>query len=257
MRLHIHHQVGSGDGLCGFDQETKEPITVTHAEIIYRRRIAVLDYAARVGNVAETCRVFGISRTRYYEWKNRADLYGLDALMPKERRCPQMPSATPTHVVERLLTLAVLEPTIGCRQYADRLGDQGFAIAKSTVRKAPGRPWAGHEGKAPGQSGRGGGSHDGPDHRGGPGQRALSGSAWPAAVPGELVCVDQLLYRQAQGRGARCTSSAPSTSSPAGPSSGSWWAPPTPLVSVRFLERLLRHYRQRMKRAGRGLRQRS
>jgi GGDEF domain-containing protein len=40
-----------------------------------------------------------------------------------------MPQATPTHVVERLLTLAVLEPTIGCRQYADRLGDQGFSIA--------------------------------------------------------------------------------------------------------------------------------
>jgi hypothetical protein len=40
---------------------------VTRAEIIYQRRIAVLDYAVRVGNVAEACRVFGISRTRYYE----------------------------------------------------------------------------------------------------------------------------------------------------------------------------------------------
>ena len=46
-----------------------------------------------------------------------------------------MPGATPTHVVEELLTLAVLEPTIGCRQYADRLGARGFVIAKSTVQK--------------------------------------------------------------------------------------------------------------------------
>jgi hypothetical protein len=38
-------------------------------------------------------------------------------------------------VVQSLLTLAVVEPTIGCRQYADRLGDQGFSIAKSTVQK--------------------------------------------------------------------------------------------------------------------------
>ena len=108
---------------------------MTPAEIIYQRRIAVLDYAVRVGNVAEACRVFGISRTRYYEWKNVADRYGLDALMPKERRAPQMPEATPTHVLEALLTLAVIQPTIGCRQYADRLGDQGFSIAKSTVQK--------------------------------------------------------------------------------------------------------------------------
>jgi hypothetical protein len=108
---------------------------VTPAEIIYQRRIAVLDHAARTGNVAETCRIFGISRTRYYQWKNVADRYGLDALVPKGRRMPQMPEATPTHVVQSLLTLAVVEPTIGCRQYADRLGDQGFSIAKSTVQK--------------------------------------------------------------------------------------------------------------------------
>jgi len=135
MRLHIHPFEGSGDGLCGSFQRAKEPITVTPAEIIYQRRLAVLEYAARVGNVAEACRAFGISRTRYYEWKGVADRYGLDALMPKARRTPQMPGATPTHVVEELLTLAVLEPTIGCRQYADRLGDRGFAIAKSTVQK--------------------------------------------------------------------------------------------------------------------------
>ena len=108
---------------------------MTPAEIIYQRRIAVLDHADRTGNVAEACRVFGISRTRYYEWKGVADRYGLEALMPKGRRAPQMPEATPTHVIEALLTLAVLEPTIGCRQYADRLGDQGFSIAKSTVQK--------------------------------------------------------------------------------------------------------------------------
>jgi transposase len=108
---------------------------VTPAEIIYQRRIAVLDHAQRTGNVSEACRVFGISRKTYYEWKNVADRYGLDALMPKSRRSPQMPEATPTHVVEALLTLAVLQPTIGCRQYADRLGDQGFSIGKSTVQK--------------------------------------------------------------------------------------------------------------------------
>jgi transposase InsO family protein len=108
---------------------------VTPAEIIYQRRIAVLDHAQRTGNVAEACRVFGISRKTYYEWKGVADLYGLDALMPKARRKPQMPDATPTHVVEALLTLAVTQPTLGCRRYADLLGDQGFAIAKSTVQK--------------------------------------------------------------------------------------------------------------------------
>ena len=61
---------------------------MTPAEIIFHRRVAVLEHARKSGNVAETCRVFGISRTRYYQWKNVADRYGLDALVPKVRRPP-------------------------------------------------------------------------------------------------------------------------------------------------------------------------
>jgi transposase InsO family protein len=107
---------------------------VTPTEIIYQRRVRVLEHARTTGNVAETCRTFGISRTRFYEWRNRAERYGLASLMPKGRRPPQMRSATPTWVVNELLSLAVTEPTIGCRQYADRLADRGYQLAKSTVQ---------------------------------------------------------------------------------------------------------------------------
>ena len=172
---------------------------MTHTEIIYRRRIAVLAHAQRTKNVAETCRTFGISRTRYYEWKNRADLYGLEALMPKERRSPQMPSATPTHVVERLLTLAVLEPTIGCRQYADRLGDQGFVIAKSTVQKHLVDHGLG-PGPAPGPSRGHHGGHDGTCDRGGPRDEPF-GFCLASGGPGELVCVDSFYIGRLKGVG--------------------------------------------------------
>jgi transposase InsO family protein len=114
--------------------EAEESITVTPAEIIYHRRVRVLAHAKESGNVALTCRTFGVSRTRFYEWRNVAELYGVEALMPKARRAPQMANATPTWVVNELLTLAVTEPTIGCRQYADRLEGRGQSIGKSTVQ---------------------------------------------------------------------------------------------------------------------------
>jgi transposase InsO family protein len=108
---------------------------VTRDEIIYQRRVRVLDYAAEIGNVAETCRVFGISRKTFYEWRNVAERYGLEALMPKSRRRPQLPNATPTHVIQELLAIAVAEPTLGCRQLADRLADRGYLVSKTTVQK--------------------------------------------------------------------------------------------------------------------------
>jgi len=108
---------------------------VTRDEIIYQRRVRVLEHAAETGNVAETCRTFGISRKTFYEWRTVAERYGLDALMPKARRRPQLPNATPTHVLHELLAIAVAEPTLGCRQLADRLADRGYVVSKTTVQK--------------------------------------------------------------------------------------------------------------------------
>jgi transposase InsO family protein len=107
---------------------------VTPEVIIAQRRRRLLELADELGNVSAACRTMGVSRTRYYEWKKTAAAYGVDALTPKARRAPQMPNATPTWVVNELLTMAVTEPTIGCRQYADRLVDRGYGIGKSTVQ---------------------------------------------------------------------------------------------------------------------------
>jgi hypothetical protein len=63
---------------------TKEVATVTPADIIYRRRVHVIERAAEVG-VERACREAGVSRTSYYRWVRRAARYGLSALMPKDR----------------------------------------------------------------------------------------------------------------------------------------------------------------------------
>lgn len=108
---------------------------MTPSEIIYHRRVRLLSLADELGSVARACRQMGISRTRYYEWRQVVARYGLEALMPKARRRPQLANATPTHIVEDLLTLAVVAPTIGCRQYADRLAERGYVVGKTTVQK--------------------------------------------------------------------------------------------------------------------------
>lgn len=117
---------------------SKDPqgaITVTPEDIIVARRVRTLELAVELGNITKACELVGVSRTSFYRWRFIAERYGLDALRPKDRRRPQLPNATPTHVVEALLTLAVVVPTIGCRQYADRLAAQGYEISKSTAQK--------------------------------------------------------------------------------------------------------------------------
>ena len=44
---------------------------MAHETIVYDRRVRLIEYAARIGNVAEACRVFGVSRKTYYAWLAR------------------------------------------------------------------------------------------------------------------------------------------------------------------------------------------
>ena len=54
-----------------------------------KRRLAVLRHAEEItGNVALTCRYYGISRQVFYKWRQRYDQHGLDGLRD---RCPSPP----------------------------------------------------------------------------------------------------------------------------------------------------------------------
>ncbi|MGA2932853.1 MAG: hypothetical protein ABSE98_12295, partial [Acidimicrobiales bacterium] len=66
-----------------------------------------------------------------------ADRYGLAALVPNERRAPQMPDATPTHVLEALLTLAVTQPTVG----GHHRSDDGTAERGGATTSPSGSAW--------------------------------------------------------------------------------------------------------------------
>ncbi len=70
------------------------------------RRLAIIRHAHEVtGNVALTCRYFGISRTLYYTWLRRYEELGLEGLRPRSRRPHTSPNATSGEVVGKIVYL--------------------------------------------------------------------------------------------------------------------------------------------------------
>lgn len=108
---------------------------MTHEDIVYDRRVRLIEYAAKIGNVAEACRVFGVSRKTYYEWINKAEKYGLSALLPKERRKPHQPNAMSNEEVAVILSEAVTRPTLGPRSLLRHLRARGVDRSASGVAK--------------------------------------------------------------------------------------------------------------------------
>jgi len=68
LRLQVHRVVATAMDPFVPTKEPKESITVTPAEIIYQRRVRVMEHAAKT-SVSEACRLFGVSRTTYYRWE--------------------------------------------------------------------------------------------------------------------------------------------------------------------------------------------
>ena len=108
---------------------------MTHEDIVYDRRVRLIEHAAKIGNVAEACRVFGVSRNTYYEWIKRAEQYGLSALLPKERRKPHQPNEMTSEEVAIILAEAVTRPTLGPRSLLRHLKARGVDRSASGVAK--------------------------------------------------------------------------------------------------------------------------
>jgi transposase InsO family protein len=71
-----------------------------------QRKLAVLRHVEEVsGNVAATCRYYGISRQCYYGWRRRYEAAGLDGLKDRSSRPHRSPRVTRAEVIEKIVWL--------------------------------------------------------------------------------------------------------------------------------------------------------
>jgi transposase len=70
------------------------------------RRLAIIRHAQEVtGNVAQTCRYYGISRQIFYTWLRRYQAEGPAGLRDRSRRPLHCPRETPSEVVGKIIYL--------------------------------------------------------------------------------------------------------------------------------------------------------
>lgn len=69
---------------------------------IIQRKLKVLWHAERTGNVAKTCRYFGIGRASFYRWKAAYEAHG-ELGLANAKPIPKKPAnQTPPEIVEKV-----------------------------------------------------------------------------------------------------------------------------------------------------------
>lgn len=102
---------------------------------LVRHRLSVLELAKALGNVTEACRRKGISRSRFYEYKRRFEVYGLEGLKNLPPVHTSHPLATPQSLVEKIIELSQMHPSWGCYRISEYLSLQGFSVSGPTIQK--------------------------------------------------------------------------------------------------------------------------
>jgi transposase InsO family protein len=107
-----------------------------NAEVkVARQRLSVLELAEKLGNVSEACRRRGVTRTQFYEYKKRFEIFGLEGLADLPPIAKSHPQTTPVEVVEKICDLALTHPSRGCNYLEHLLALEGVHVSAVTIQK--------------------------------------------------------------------------------------------------------------------------
>jgi hypothetical protein len=70
-----------------------------------RRKRKVLTHAKQSGNIAKSCRYFGVSRSTFYRWRSVYLKHGDECLINKKPILSSTPNRTPGEIAEKILYL--------------------------------------------------------------------------------------------------------------------------------------------------------
>jgi len=84
-------------------------------------------------NVTELCTLFNRSRTWFYKWKRRYELYGKEGLRNIDRSPPAMPNRTPLDIEMKILNFIITYPTYGPERIANELTRVNVTVKPSAV----------------------------------------------------------------------------------------------------------------------------
>ncbi len=110
---------------------------MTLEDRVHALRLRLFRRAVELGNVSAACREAGVSRSAYYQLRQRFLRYGAEGLHPKHRKGrPGRPPELEAVVERRILAEALAQPAWGPLRISDQLGMRGIRVAPSTVYRA-------------------------------------------------------------------------------------------------------------------------
>jgi len=101
---------------------------------IIKHKTGLLNLAEELSNVSRACKVMGVSRDTFYRYRDLVEDGGVDALIEKNRRNPNLKNRVEESVEQAVIAYAVDFPAHGQHRTSNELRKKGVFVSGSGVR---------------------------------------------------------------------------------------------------------------------------
>ena len=108
---------------------------------IVKHKLGLLNLAEELGNVSQACKIMGVSRDTFYRYREAKANGGVEALLQKDRRKPNLKNRVDEAVEQCVLDYAIEQPAHGQVRVSNELRKRGTFVSPSGVRSI----WLRHE----------------------------------------------------------------------------------------------------------------
>lgn len=101
---------------------------------IIKHKAGLLNLAQELNNVSKACKVMGVSRDTFYRYQELVSEGGVDALIDKSRRAPNLKNRVDETIEKAVIDYAIEYPAHGQHRTSNELRKQGVFVSGSGVR---------------------------------------------------------------------------------------------------------------------------
>lgn len=101
---------------------------------IIKHKVGLLNLAEELHNVSRACKVMGMSRDTFYRYKELVDQGGVDSLINRSKRVPNLKNRVDEQTEQAVIAYAIEYPAHGQHRTSNELRKQGVFVSGSGVR---------------------------------------------------------------------------------------------------------------------------
>ena len=101
---------------------------------IIKHKVGLLNLAEELGNISHACKTMGVSRDTFYRYRDAVEDGGVEALLDKSRRAPNLKNRVDPAVEKAVLEYAIEDPAHGQARVSNELRKKGIFVSPSGVR---------------------------------------------------------------------------------------------------------------------------